>query len=408
MAKNNKKKRKLVKKPEEITKTKPNKKKLEKAPAIVEEESDGDSSEPDTDPEKIQKLLEPYTKSQLIEYICDAAIKDTSLFERILNTADRDVSHRKIFVYGLSWDTTRENLTSAFESFGQIEDCNVIIDRVTGKAKGYGFVLFKSRAGAAKALKLPQKKINNRLTNCQLASTGSFPTQQNLDTTGRKIYVSNVHSDIDPERLRLFFAKFGEIETGPLGFDLHTGKSRGFALFVYRTHEGANKVLEEPYKLFEGHQLHCQIANENKNKPFVQPVQAPVLAAVAAAQNLAMFSQHPGFNPAYNGFFTNPNAGMMAGSVNPMVAGALNPGMIPSPQMPGSSMRGTAGMGGYGAPHGMGNFGGNPSLLGAYGSAAPMQGPPQYYQNPHHLGPSSSARPHPAGGSLSGFPSYMW
>lgn len=59
------------------------------------------------------------------------------------------------------------------------------------------------------------------------------------------------------------FAKFGEIEMGPMGFDVNTGKSRGFALFLYKTQERANNALEEPNKVFEGHQLHCQYASKS-------------------------------------------------------------------------------------------------------------------------------------------------
>ncbi|XP_010261157.1 PREDICTED: UBP1-associated protein 2A-like [Nelumbo nucifera] len=403
MARNKNKRRKLAKKSENKA---GNKNEPEKAPAAVnEDDSDSASSEPEPDSEKVQKLLEPYTKDQLIEFICDAAVKDASLLQRIRSIADCDVSHRKIFVHGLGWDTTRETLISAFQPFGEIEDCNVVMDRATGKAKGYGFVLFTSRAGATNALKQPQKKINNRVTSCQLASVGPVTSQQTQDTTGRKIYISNVHSDADPEKLRAFFAKFGEIENGPLGFDLLTGKSRGFAMFVYKTQEGARKALEEPYKMFEGHQLHCQRAIENKNKPAAQAVQAPVLAAVAAAQNLALFSQHPSLNPLYGGLLGNPTAGLVGGSINPLVAGALNPAVVPSAQVAGTSLGNAVGLGGYDASsHGLGSLSGSASLLGAYGSASALQGLQSYQTS--QLGQSSSARTYPTGGTLTGYPSY--
>lgn len=54
----------------------------------------------------------------------------------------------------------------------------MVTDRVTGKAKGFGFVLFKFRKGAMKSLKDPKKKINNRIVSCQLASTGPVGSQQ--------------------------------------------------------------------------------------------------------------------------------------------------------------------------------------------------------------------------------------
>ncbi|PKN59176.1 MAG: RNA-binding protein [Deltaproteobacteria bacterium HGW-Deltaproteobacteria-14] len=48
----------------------------------------------------------------------------------------------KLFVGGLSWNTTDSGLRTAFEQFGDIEDAKVITDRETGRSRGFGFVTF--------------------------------------------------------------------------------------------------------------------------------------------------------------------------------------------------------------------------------------------------------------------------
>ncbi|KAK2970684.1 hypothetical protein RJ640_001944 [Escallonia rubra] len=65
-------------------------------------------------------------------------------------------------------------------------------------------------------------KINNRIASCQLASTGPIQSAQGQDVLARKIYVSHVQFEIHPERLRGFFGKFGDIETGLLGLILYS------------------------------------------------------------------------------------------------------------------------------------------------------------------------------------------
>lgn len=250
--------------------------------------SDSDS-EADTD--KLTALLEPYSKEQLINLISSAAVTNSALYHHLQAAADREVTHRKIFVHGLGWDTTPETLKSVFDNFGEIEDLKLVMDRVTGKAKGFAFIVFKTRKSAEKALQNPQKKINNRIVSWQLASVGptapaaaaaakegkehdnsntnnNSTSNNSIGIGERKIYVSNVPRDVDKEKLKEFFERFGEIETGPFGFDVNTGKSRGFAIFVYKTAEGLRKALEEPVKVFQGHQLHCQKAAEGKNKNF--------------------------------------------------------------------------------------------------------------------------------------------
>ena len=49
---------------------------------------------------------------------------------------------KKLFVGGLSWGTTDEDLQKAFWSYGEITEAKVITDRDTGRSRGFGFVTF--------------------------------------------------------------------------------------------------------------------------------------------------------------------------------------------------------------------------------------------------------------------------
>ncbi|KAL7600235.1 hypothetical protein Lser_V15G22953 [Lactuca serriola] len=243
----------------------------------VETNGDGGEETEDLEDEPVENLLEPFSKEQLVLLLKEAVAKHPDLIESVQKIADADPAHRKIFVHGLGWDTNAEILTSEFGKYGEIEDCKAVVDKVTGKSKGYAFILFKHRAGAQKALREPQKKIGNRMTSCQLASAGPIPAPPPTvppvsEYTQRKIFVSNVSAEIDPQKLLEFFSKYGEVEDGPLGLDKQTGKPRGFALFVYKSVESAKKALEEPHKVFEGHNLNCQKAVDGPkpNKPYFQ------------------------------------------------------------------------------------------------------------------------------------------
>lgn len=122
------------------------------------------------DKEDIKQLLVSYSKEELVNLIYKTAEKGSRLISAILESADRDIAQRNIFVRGFGWDTTHENLKAAFETYGEIEDCSVVMDKDTGRGKGYGFVLFKTRKGAREALKRPEKRMYNRIVVCNLAS----------------------------------------------------------------------------------------------------------------------------------------------------------------------------------------------------------------------------------------------
>ncbi len=59
---------------------------------------------------------------------------------------------KKLFVGGLSWDTTDASLQSAFENFGPVAEAKVITDRDTGRSRGFGFVTYTEGSDAEAAI----------------------------------------------------------------------------------------------------------------------------------------------------------------------------------------------------------------------------------------------------------------
>ena len=59
---------------------------------------------------------------------------------------------KKLFVGGLSWNTTDDGLRQAFERFGEVTDAKVITDRDTGRSRGFGFVSFADDQAATTAI----------------------------------------------------------------------------------------------------------------------------------------------------------------------------------------------------------------------------------------------------------------
>ena len=59
---------------------------------------------------------------------------------------------RKLFVGGLSWGTTDDDLQQAFARFGEVIEATVIKDRDTGRSRGFGFVTFSQADSADSAL----------------------------------------------------------------------------------------------------------------------------------------------------------------------------------------------------------------------------------------------------------------
>lgn len=69
----------------------------------------------------------------------------------------------KLFVGGISWDTTEDSLRSFFATVGTVTSATIIKDKFTGKSKGFGFVEMSSPEEAEKAMnELNGKELDGR------------------------------------------------------------------------------------------------------------------------------------------------------------------------------------------------------------------------------------------------------
>ncbi len=70
---------------------------------------------------------------------------------------------KKIFVGGLSYETTDATLKENFSQAGTVESANVIVDKMSGRSKGFGFVEMSSEEEAKKAIEMFNgKEIDGR------------------------------------------------------------------------------------------------------------------------------------------------------------------------------------------------------------------------------------------------------
>ncbi|GBG81821.1 hypothetical protein CBR_g34002 [Chara braunii] len=61
-------------------------------------------------------------------------------------------SEYRCFVGGLAWATDDRALENAFRQCGDVVDCKVILDRETGRSRGFGFVTFADEDSMNKAI----------------------------------------------------------------------------------------------------------------------------------------------------------------------------------------------------------------------------------------------------------------
>ena len=58
----------------------------------------------------------------------------------------------KLFVGNLSFETTENDLQDAFAAHGTVTETNLMMDRTTGRPRGFGFITMSSPEEAQKAI----------------------------------------------------------------------------------------------------------------------------------------------------------------------------------------------------------------------------------------------------------------
>ncbi|KAI0202254.1 hypothetical protein F4808DRAFT_84494 [Astrocystis sublimbata] len=106
------------------------------------------------------------------------------------NTTNKEdtSSHFHIFVGDLSNEVNDEVLLQAFSAFGTISEARVMWDMKTGRSRGYGFVAFRDRGDAEKALSsMDGEWLGSRAIRCNWANQKGQPSiaqQQALSAMG--------------------------------------------------------------------------------------------------------------------------------------------------------------------------------------------------------------------------------
>lgn len=277
-----------------------------------------DSDNVDFDPAEARRLTAKYVKLMDTEIIKELLVdlsEERSAFDKIFEIANQHQVFRKIFVRGLSLDTTTETLTQIFGAFGEMEDCAVSFERGSGKSRGFGFVIYKELSSAEEALKNPSQFVDGRKIMWSLAAlkqetpaasmsgapaiAGAIPIGGITDSLeSRKLFIRHLADETTTESLTAVFAPYGDIVDCAVIFDKETGKSKHFGFVVYSTAAGAAKALAQPQKELDGKNCIAMLAANPNNSMHqqYQQLQAPLshsMYSTSSMHSSAPYSSAP-------------------------------------------------------------------------------------------------------------------
>ncbi|XP_041974253.1 RNA-binding protein 45-like [Aricia agestis] len=161
--------------------------------------------------------------------------------------------HSRLFVV-CSRNLKEKDLRSRFEKFGTIEDIHMPKDRGTGEPKGFAYIKYAKTSSAAAAIQELHMKVaegDSKPMKVMLAiNRNGGPTQNENDDDYRRLFIK-VDKDVTESQVRLYFSKFGRVESVHVLKDKATDVGKGFAYVVYKTFHDAAVAYEECDKIYK-------------------------------------------------------------------------------------------------------------------------------------------------------------
>lgn len=219
------------------------------------------------------------------------------------STPNSDSAPGKLFVGGLSWQTTPEKLREYFGQFGNVTDVLVMKDPITQRSRGFGFITFSNPDAVDRVLAVPSHTLDGKKIDPKHAT----PKSKSKANKTKKIFVGGVSQETSADEVKAYFNQFGKVEEAVMLMDQQTKRHRGFGFVTFESEEVVDRVCEIHFHTIKNKKVECKKA---------QPKEAVQAANTAALLGKRVILSNLGVMPALG----------LPGAMHSMA------GMTPSPQ----------------------------------------------------------------------------
>ncbi|GAB2284747.1 hypothetical protein Dimus_019201 [Dionaea muscipula] len=233
----------------------------------------------------------------------------------------------KLFIGGISWDTDEKRLKEYFEQYGEVVEAMIMRDRITGRARGFGFVIFIDPVIAERVV-MDKHMIDGRTVEAKKAvpredqhilSRNNSMIIQGSPGRGRtkKIFVGGLASTVTESDFKRYFDQFGTITDVVVMYDHNTQRPRGFGFITYDSEDAVDRVLYKTFHELNGKMVEVKKAVPKEHSP--GPNRSPLVGYTNNNYGLSRASSL--MNNYGQGYNLSSNINGVYGRLNPVSIG---------------------------------------------------------------------------------------
>ena len=135
-----------------------------------------------------------------------------------------------------------------FKDFGIVKESFIKMDALTGRSRGFGFVIFVDASSTDVVLSTGPHQLKGKTLDIKAAVPKHLTKDRGLGS--RKVFVGGLSQMVTEDYLTYFFERFGEIMETKIMFDHSTPKPhrhRGFAFVTFVDPDAADEVCRINY-----------------------------------------------------------------------------------------------------------------------------------------------------------------
>ncbi|XP_022896694.1 RNA-binding protein 39-like isoform X2 [Olea europaea var. sylvestris] len=155
--------------------------------------------------------------------------------------ADPERDQRTVFAYQISLKAVERDIYEFFSKAGKVRDVHLIMDRISRRSKGIGYIEFYDVMSVPMAIALSGQPLLGVpvMVKPSEAEKNLVQSSTSVVSEDRKLYVGNLPVAIKENQLRQVFEPFGSVELVQLPTDPETANCKGYGFVQFARLEDA-------------------------------------------------------------------------------------------------------------------------------------------------------------------------